>query len=491
MQMRWDTVILDAIGTNDEEEIDMKKLTKALKVADLEWLNENKVLLKACMNNNSKVAQILLTVEGIDVNQSDEDGWTPLFGACMYNLVGIVRQLLRATNIQVNRQSQSNGQGLTPLYVACLLDHLEVVHLLLTAPGIQVNKPNGQTDIQVNKPNGQGMTPLLIASQKGFLEVVQALFARKELQINQGTTEGATPLYLACLNNRVQVVQALLARKEIQFNQANENGETPLHIACMYYKGNLDVVNLLLQVDGIQVNALSYRDGDDGYPHEEYTPLTAACMEDWLDVVHVLLQHKDIDINLALSTGATALTVACESGHLRIVNALLNFDPLDNDKYDAKSLCKSQSVNMNKGPANLTDKGPDNLTALDVAISSAQSAGDNDVDSESDVLRRYDEFDWGSDVPLSERWDIVVRLEDIPSAKTNRPAVYKDDEGYIRARNKANVLQQMRKEIADNVASKSKTPGAGDLATILGRQGHFLPQPVESSGTYMQFIKKE
>jgi ankyrin repeat protein len=465
--MRWDIVIIDACEADDEEEIDTETLTKALKLAGSDWLNENKALLKACLNLNPKVAQRLLTVEGIDVNQADEDGWTPLFGACMYNLVGIVRQLLRATNIQVNRQSQSNGQGLTPLYVACLLDHLEVVHLLLTA-----------TDIQVNKPNGQGLTPLLIASQKGFLEVVQALFARKELQINQGTTEGATPLYLACLNNRVQVVQALLARKEIQFNQANENGETPLHIACMYYKGNLDVVNLLLQVDGIQVNALSYRDGDDGYPHEEYTPLTAACMKDWLDVVHVLLQHKDIDINLALSTGATALTVACESGHLRIVNALLNFDPLDNGKYDAKSLYKSQSVDMNKGPANLTDKGPDNLTALDVAISSAQSAGENDVDSESDVLRRYAEFDWGSDVPLSERWDIVVRLEDIPSAKTNRPAVYKNDEGYIRAREKANVLQKMWKEIADNIARKSKTPGAGDLPAILGRKG------------YVQFVKK-
>ena len=477
--MRWDRVIIDACEADDEEEIDTEKLTKALKLAGSDWLNENKALLKACLNLNPKVAQRLLTVEGIDVNQADEDGWTPLFGACMYNLVGIVRQLLRATNIQVNRQSQSNGQGLTPLYVACLLDHLEVVHLLLTA-----------TDIQVNKPNGQGLTPLLIASQKGFLEVVQALFARNELQINQGTTEGATPLYLACLNNRVRVVQALLARKEIQFNQANENGETPLHIACMYYKGNLDVVNLLLQVDGIQVNALSYRDGDDGYPHEEYTPLTAACMKDWLDVVHVLLQHKDIDINLALSTGATALTVACESGHLRIVNALLNFDPLDNGKYDAKSLYKSQSVDMNKGPANLTDKGPDNLTALDVAISSAQSAGENDVDSESDVLRRYAEFDWGSDVPLSERWDIVVRLEDIPSAKTNRPAVYKNDEGYIRAREKANVLQKMRKEIADNIARKSKTPGAGDLAAILGRKGYSLFKPVESSGTYMQFVKK-
>lgn len=47
------------------------------------------------------------------------------------------------------------------------------------------------------------------------------------------------------------------------------------------------------------------------------------------------------------------------------------------------------------------------------------------------------------------------------------------------------------KMIADNIASKSKTPGAGDLAVLLGRQGHPLSKPVETSGTYMQFVKKE
>ena len=90
-------------------------------------------------------------------------------------------------------------------------------------------------------------------------------------------------------------------------------------------------------------------------------------------------------------------------------------------------------------------------------------------------------------LPLSERWDIVVRLEDIPSAKTNTTAVYKDDEGYIRARKKANVLQMLRERVTD--VHKSKL-GGGDLAAILGGQGHFLFKPVESSGTYMQFVKR-
>ena len=100
MQMRWDTFILDAIGTNDEEEIDMKKLTRALKRADMaepDWLNENKVLLKACLNNNFEAAQTLLrSIDGIDVNQTDEDGWTPLYCACWKNQVDLVRMLLRA-----------------------------------------------------------------------------------------------------------------------------------------------------------------------------------------------------------------------------------------------------------------------------------------------------------------------------------------------------------------------------------------------------------
>ena len=111
--MRWDTVIIDAIGTNDEEEIDMKKLTKALTLADSDWLDENKVLLKACMNNNFEVAHILLTVEGIDVNQADEDGWTPLYCACWKSNVELVRELLRATNIQVN---QAANEVITPSY---------------------------------------------------------------------------------------------------------------------------------------------------------------------------------------------------------------------------------------------------------------------------------------------------------------------------------------------------------------------------------------
>jgi len=289
--MRWDTVILDAIGTNDEEEIDMKKLTKALKRADMaepDWLNENKALLKACMNNNYKVAQILLMVEGIDVNQSDDD-WTRLS---------------------------------SPLFMACLLRHLEVVHLLLAVPGIQVNQANGQ-----------GETPLLVASQQGFLGCVHLLLRAKGIQINQATNKGATPLFAAC-------------------------------------------------------------------------------------------QH----------------------GHLSIVNALLNFDPRDDDKYDAESLRQRQTVDINKGPGK--------LTPLDVAIG-------------------------------NKHWDIVVRLEDIPSVK--KPS-YKRDEGYIRARNKANVLQMLRKKVTERHRTK---PGGGDLATILGRQGHFLPKPVETSGTYMQFVKKE
>ena len=314
-----------------------------------------------------------------------------------------------------------------------------------------------------------GETPLFRACKKGDVDGVRLLLKRTDIDVNQAREDGTTPLLITCGKGHVDVVRLLLARKEIQINQAKENGATPLYTTCKM--GHVDVVQLLLARKEIQINQAS-KDGR--------TPLYTTCKMGHVDVVRLLLARKEIQINQAKENGATPLYITCAKGHLRIVNALLNFDPRGDDKYDAESLRQRQPVDINKGP--------DNFTPLDVAIISAESAATR---SNRAQRERRSFRGWAGSVPLSERWDIVVRLEDIPSAKTNRPAVYKDDEGYIRARNKANVLQQMRKEIADNIASKSKTPGAGDLATILGRQGHFLPKPVESSGTYMQFVKKE
>jgi ankyrin repeat protein len=444
---------------------DIKKFTNALKTVGSEWLTSmvgsyTKIhpLVTACRWARVQVVQALLAVPDININKASAKGATPFSAACGNGRGDVVRLLLARKDIQLNQINLHAA-----LSAACSHGSADVVQLLLAIKDIQVNADE------------DGWTALIRACMEGHVDVVRLLLARKEIQINQAGVKGRTPLYFACGRGQVFVVQLLLARKEIQINQAAEDGTTPLSTVCgkgpFSVSTSVKIVSLLLARKEIQINQAD---------EHGLTPLFVACSDDNMDVLRLLLARKEIQINQARDDGGTPLWVACFNGYLRIVNALLNFDPRGDDKYDAESLRQRQPVDINKGP--------DNLTPLDVAIISAESAATR---SNRAQRERRSFRGWAGSVPLSERWDIVVRLEDIPSVKTNKPAVYKDDEGYIRARNKANVLQQMRKEIADNIASKSKTPGAGDLATILGRSGHFLPKPVESSGTYMQFVKKK
>lgn len=66
--------------------------------------------------------------------------------------------------------------------------------------------------------------------------------------------------------------------------------ETPLHIACK--KGYINLVKLLLNTKGININSLSYtRD------NFHFTPLHAAVSANRLEIVKLLLNYNNIDIN--------------------------------------------------------------------------------------------------------------------------------------------------------------------------------------------------
>ena len=394
----WDTVIVEACEAN-EDDVDLQKLTKALNMAGSDWLNENKILERGLWS--MPVLQILLQVPGIDVNQPDEYGFPPLWNAMREGRADTVEALLQAPGIDSVNALGPESQSL--LVYAIADQEFDVVRVLLQADGIDVNIQDG------------GWTPLMSATE--HVDIMKLLLRFKDIRINIANGDGRTALSTAVSSGNVDGVRLLLRQKDINVNHSDNEGQTALSIACEQEQTS---------------------SGPNGVSEQRY-----------VDAVHLLLRHKDINVNHSDNDGKTALYIACEKGSLNTVNALLNFDPRDDDKYDAASFQTNQPVDINKGPGE--------LTPLDIAIK-------------------------------HEHWDIVVRLEDIPGTK--KPS-YKHNKGYISARNKATAHDAKLKMIADNIASKSKTPGAGDLAAILGRSGHFLPKPVESSGTYKKFIKKK
>ena len=98
-------------------------------------VNINQQLITACKNGNLEEVNRLLSLDGIDVNTSDQSG-TVLHHAIRINNVDIVNRLIQA-GADVNL---GDFQGLSPLYHASG-NNLVIVNTLLLA-GADPNLPD-------------------------------------------------------------------------------------------------------------------------------------------------------------------------------------------------------------------------------------------------------------------------------------------------------------------------------------------------------------
>ena len=132
-------------------------------------------------------------MNGVDVNQRNENGATPLYVACRNGHVKVVRVLLEADDVDVNQSAQD---GKTPLGRACDLRHLYVVKALLNVDRIDVNQPCQH-----------GYTPLYLAS--GNVEITKALLAADNIDPNKRAGNGLAPIDRACARGHIACVAAL------------------------------------------------------------------------------------------------------------------------------------------------------------------------------------------------------------------------------------------------------------------------------------------
>ena len=164
-----------------------------------------------------------------------------------------------------------DSEGYTVLQFACYWGHYDVAMLLLRA--------NANPNIPVAK---NGWTPLLMASDKGYDDIVELLVNAK-VNVNAQADDGATALNIACRNGHLKIASILL------HNRANF--------------------------------ALAKNDG--------WTPLMMACHYDHIDIVKLLVSAQ-VDVDVQNIDGATALYIACQNGHERIASVLLNANAIAN-----------------------------------------------------------------------------------------------------------------------------------------------------------------
>ena len=161
-------------------------------------------------------ALIPLLAQRIDkhvLNWSNSDlmGWTPLIISAAKGNWEVVKALLAAPGIDINK---ANHKGRTAITMAAFDDHIEVVRALLAAPGIDINKADTE----------YGMTAIMCAGSFGYIEVVRALLAAPGIDVNKADKDGWTALLWASQKRHHEVVRALLAAPGIVVNQVSVQG---------------------------------------------------------------------------------------------------------------------------------------------------------------------------------------------------------------------------------------------------------------------------
>uniref|UniRef100_A0A8C6K2T2 Uncharacterized protein n=1 Tax=Melopsittacus undulatus TaxID=13146 RepID=A0A8C6K2T2_MELUD len=183
------------------------------------------------------LCQVRYLLEWVEEDLEDEDDAAstsePEFchPLCQCSKCGPVQKKfskISANGLEVN---VSNKDGFTPLHMAALHGHSELVSLLL------------KHGASISAKNAKQAVPLHLACQKGHFQVVKCLMDYNAEQ-NKKDIYGNTPLIYACLNGQYETT-ALLLQHGASVNLSNAKGNTALHEAVI--GKNEALVDLLLQ----------------------------------------------------------------------------------------------------------------------------------------------------------------------------------------------------------------------------------------------------
>ena len=182
--------------------------------------------------------------------------------------------------------------------------------------------------LNINVRDKNGLTPLMVAVDKGHVDVVNELI-KLDADVNQSWKDGGTPLYIAAQQGHKKIIEILLAAK-VDVNKAIYDGATPLYIAAQ--NGHKDIVEQLLEAgadiyhkdhSGTMVKDRSFIDKKikkliDQQDNKIKRLLTKIANGEYDNGL-----VKKLGVNIRNEFGATLLYIAAGKGYGNIVEQLL------------------------------------------------------------------------------------------------------------------------------------------------------------------------
>ncbi|KZV70939.1 ankyrin, partial [Peniophora sp. CONT] len=272
----------------------------------------------------------LLLEHGALVDDSDEDGWTPLHHAVYHGSLDIVRTC-RLLLEHGALTTDTDKNGLIPLHSAAQGGNLDVVRLFLTyaAPD-----DSDAAAPQYRACDSFGQTALHLAAGCGHAEICKLLLDHGGL-VDDTDENGWTPLHLAALGGYLDVARLLLTYPAADSSDGatprcrarDSKGQTALHMAAT--AGSYGICRLLLEHGALVDDA----------DVEGRTPLHHAASSWSLDAARFLLTYPAIDgsdvtttrSRVRDSSGQTALHKAARKGASEICSLLIRNGALVDD----------------------------------------------------------------------------------------------------------------------------------------------------------------
>lgn len=221
------SIFKKAVSTNN---INLVKLLIDKRV-DIDPVVAGQALANALVDNKLDMANVLLTVPGIDVNQKSREGIVPLSIVAQKGLIDIASIILTIPGVNINLHDVTY---VTPLVYAIHFDHFDIARLLIEAGA------------DVNILGNNDTSPLVIAISKKNIELVQLLIERNA-NVN---TPAKSPILLSPLQFAVsikstEIVRLLLAVPGIDVNFKSGEGKTALDYAKEPRFKNPEIIALL------------------------------------------------------------------------------------------------------------------------------------------------------------------------------------------------------------------------------------------------------
>lgn len=340
---------------------DENMVTQALKqYANIEAKDERMrtALMVATENGHANVVKVLITYHA-NMDCRDNENYTPLHRAIVRDRKDIANLLLDA---DANKEAIDGDNGLTPLLTAvaynnyelakilvqkeCDLEHIAEGADLKTAaggmPALHRATQEGQLNIvqllveaganKDRKIPPMQLTPLLIAVQRGLLDIAIYLISQK-VDIDAENSIGWNALRIAVESRNVLMVDMLIEKgahmRDAGVMYSNAHDEVMKELIFTAAVRSKDVNALVIEVakegrdDKVLKCLRALPTCVDAQDEGGCTALHWAAFEGHVDVTNCLLTHGSADIEAVAKFGRRALLRAIENNKILAAAALI------------------------------------------------------------------------------------------------------------------------------------------------------------------------